>query len=343
MKKHLFIFSLIVSQLGAQTTTFDNLNANPLTNKTITWTSSNYGSGFGHRIINTDPGGHTLLNFQGRHNKTTWSNIMSLSTNGNVGIGTANPIEKLHISGNILGDKLLLNDPNDTSDWNILWQSGFYQSYNATNAPEATGWFWGLNMNHGSNNSNYRYSGQIAIKNSYASPVLYFRSVNSNGIGTWAKVLHNQGNQTINGNLGIGTANTKGFKLGVQGKIAATEVKVATYANWADFVFDDGYNLPTLKEVEQHIKEKGHLKDIPSAKEVKEDGFFLGEMDSKLLQKIEELTLYTIEQQKEIEFQRNKLENQNNKIEKLEKENKELQSLSMRLLKIEKLLSINNN
>ncbi|WP_158655170.1 hypothetical protein [Flavivirga eckloniae] len=103
------------------------------------------------------------------------------------------------------------------------------------------------------------------------------------------------------GSVGIGTTDTKGFKLGVQGKIAAEEVKVATYANWADFVFDSTYKLPTLKEVEQHIKEKGHLKDIPSAKEVKEDGFFLGEMDSKLLQKIEELTLYTIEQEKKIQ------------------------------------------
>ncbi|WP_303318596.1 hypothetical protein Q4Q34_04615 [Flavivirga abyssicola] len=135
-----------------------------------------------------------------------------------------------------------------------------------------------------------------------------------------------------NGDVGIGTTDTKGFKLGVNGKIAATEVKVAAYSNWADFVFEKNYNLPTLKEVEEHIKENGHLKDIPSAKEVKNDGFFLGDMDSKLLQKIEELTLYTIEQQKEIEIQ-------NNKIEKLEKENRELKSLSMRLAEIEKLLN----
>ncbi|MDD7886400.1 hypothetical protein [Flavivirga sp. 57AJ16] len=125
-----------------------------------------------------------------------------------------------------------------------------------------------------------------------------------------------------NGNVGIGTTDTKGFKLGVQGKIAAEEVKVATYANWADFVFKNDYNLPTLKEVEQHIKEKGHLKNIPSAEEVKKDGFFLGEMDSKLLQKIEELTLYTIEQQKEIERLK-RLEKQNisheQRIQKLEK------------------------
>ena len=129
-------------------------------------------------------------------------------------------------------------------------------------------------------------------------------------------------NVTFNGgNVGIGTADTKGFKLGVNGKIAATEVKVATYANWSDFVFYDDYQLPTLTEVENHIKEKGHLKDIPSAKEVEKNGFFLGAMDAKLLQKIEELTLYTIEQEKKIkllEKQQTKLEEQEKKIERLE-------------------------
>ena len=103
-----------------------------------------------------------------------------------------------------------------------------------------------------------------------------------------------------NGNVGIGTTDTKGFKLGVKGKIVAEEVKVASYSNWADFVFKRSYILPTLKDVELYIKEKGHLKDIPNAEDVKANGFFLGEMDSKLLQKIEELTLYTINQEKRI-------------------------------------------
>ncbi len=102
------------------------------------------------------------------------------------------------------------------------------------------------------------------------------------------------------GKVGIGTTDTKGFELGVNGKIAALEVKVALYDNWPDYVFEKDYKLPTLKEVEKHIQEKGHLKDIPNAGEVKKDGIFLGEMNAKLLQKIEELTLYTIQQEKEI-------------------------------------------
>lgn len=133
------------------------------------------------------------------------------------------------------------------------------------------------------------------------------------------------------GNVGIGTTDAKGFKLGVDGKIAATEVKVATYANWPDYVFKKDYELPTLNEVEQHIKEKGHLQNIPDAEEVKKEGFFLGNMDTKLLQKIEELTLYTIQQEKEIQT----LKTKNTAIENLKEENKHLKE---RLDKLEKLV-----
>ncbi len=149
------------------------------------------------------------------------------------------------------------------------------------------------------------------------------------------------GNTTFRGNgksssfdgpLGIGTTNVGTWKLAVNGKIRAKEIKVES--GWADFVFNDNYDLPTLTEVENHIKEKGHLKDIPSAKEVEENGIFLGAMNSKLLQKIEELTLYTIEQEKKIKS----IEKQNAKIEKLEKENKLLKSLLERVSILEQKL-----
>jgi hypothetical protein len=101
------------------------------------------------------------------------------------------------------------------------------------------------------------------------------------------------------GNIGIGTVYTKGFKLAVKGKIGAEEVQVkANY--WSDFVFEDDYQLRDLEEVESFIEENKHLPDIPCEKEVLENGIQLGKMDAKLLQKIEELMLYTIQQEKKI-------------------------------------------
>ena len=132
---------------------------------------------------------------------------------------------------------------------------------------------------------------------------------------------------SFDGPLGIGTTNVGSWKLAVNGAIRAKEIKVET--GWSDFVFYDNYKLPTLKEVENHIKEKGHLKDIPSAEEVEKSGIFLGEMDARLLQKIEELTLYTIAQEKKIK----KLEKQNSKVEEQEKKIERLEFLVQKLLK----------
>ncbi len=93
------------------------------------------------------------------------------------------------------------NDPATTTDWNTIWKSSFLQSNGGANAPESTGWFWGLNMNHSNNSINYKYNGQIAIKNAHTTPTMYFRSTTANGTGTWTKVLHNTGDQSINGNI----------------------------------------------------------------------------------------------------------------------------------------------
>src|SRR5690606_16383174 len=134
------------------------------------------------------------------------------------------------------------------------------------------------------------------------------------GAGNWT--LNNQDLYYNNGNVGIGTT-TPDEKLSVNGNIHTKEVRV-DLTGWSDFVFDDDYKLPTLEEVEKHIKEKGHLKDIPSAEEVGENGILLGDMNAKLLQKIEELTLYTIQQQKLIEKQSKALKIQLEMIEKLQ-------------------------
>lgn len=112
-----------------------------------------------------------------------------------------------------------------------------------------------------------------------------------------------EGSVYVDANIGIGTSSfTDGldtYKLSVKGKIRAEEVKV--YNTWADYVFSSSYLLPSLKEVESYILKNGHLPNVPSAEEIKEKGLELGEMTKIQQEKIEELTLYLIQQNKEIE------------------------------------------
>jgi len=119
-----------------------------------------------------------------------------------------------------------------------------------------------------------------------------------------------------NGNVGIGKINPTN-KLDVNGTIHSQEVKV-DMTGWSDFVFKKEHRLPTLTEVEKHISEKGHLENIPSEQEVLKDGINLGEMDSKLLQKIEELTLYIIDQEKKTQELKTIISEQNKRLDKLE-------------------------
>jgi hypothetical protein len=121
------------------------------------------------------------------------------------------------------------------------------------------------------------------------------------------------------GNVGIGTGTAAlNSKLEVNGKIRSKEVKVET-ANWPDFVFTPVYKLPSLGEVEQFIKVNGHLPEMPKAEVVQKDGVNLGEMQAKLLLKIEEMTLYIIDQDKKNAELQKKVEEQGKKIEKLMK------------------------
>jgi len=136
------------------------------------------------------------------------------------------------------------------------------------------------------------------------------------------------------GNVGIGSSPAADWKLSVNGKIRAKEVKVET--GWADFVFEEDYDLPSLSEVEKHINKKGHLKDIPSAEEVAETGINVGEIQARLLQKIEELTLYTIAQEKQLKEQQQLIELQADEISSFKSAIDEFEKIKTDLLKLKK-------
>lgn len=124
------------------------------------------------------------------------------------------------------------------------------------------------------------------------------------------------------GKVTVGTDqydNDPNYIFYVRKGIKAEQVKVENPAanGWADYVFKKEYKLRTLEEVEKHIIDKGHLPNIPSALEVEKEGINLGEMDAKLLEKIEELTLYSIEQNKQLKSQSEEIKELKKQVQQL--------------------------
>ncbi|AUP78825.1 tail fiber protein [Flavivirga eckloniae] len=240
-------------------------------------------------------------------------------TGDKVGIGTANPYQKLHVNGAI-GIGLL----------NGTYIEGFKINY----------------VDGGSGTTTFmssRWGGDIYFKRSSSEgerTQFSFGGANEHYMGLYnsnnqVKVLFRSGgNSYINGgNVGIGTT-APDMKLAVKGKIHAEEVKIDLNVPAPDYVFKEGYNLISIKELEKFIEENSHLPEMPSAKEFEENGIMQAEMDMNLLKKIEELTLYTIEQQKKIES----LEEQVSKVNMLKEENKTLKCLIERITKLEEQL-----
>ncbi|MFL9483959.1 hypothetical protein ACI6Q2_14365 [Chitinophagaceae bacterium LWZ2-11] len=116
------------------------------------------------------------------------------------------------------------------------------------------------------------------------------------------------------GNVGIGTTNPS-EKLSVNGNIRSKKL-IVTQQGWPDYVFDSSYTLTPLAQVEQFIKNNKHLPDVPSAKEVTDKGLDVGDNQAVLLKKIEELTLYMIEHDKQMKAENDKLRNENDEIKK---------------------------
>ncbi len=106
--------------------------------------------------------------------------------------------------------------------------------------------------------------------------------------------------------IGIATR-PAGYQLSVDGKIVAEEIKVEA-SPWSDYVFEEGYNLRSIDELEHFINKNGHLPNIPSALVVESEGLQLGKHQAAVLEKIEELTLYIIQLNQKIEEQERKIQ-----------------------------------
>ena len=120
------------------------------------------------------------------------------------------------------------------------------------------------------------------------------------------------------GNVGIGTNANAEYSLAVAGDVITEKVKVKIQAEWPDYVFDDNYEGLSLEQLETYVDEHNSLPNIPTTQEVGEmDGIDLGEMNRLLLEKVEELTLYLIDQNKVNQQQSNEIQALKKELEKL--------------------------
>ncbi|WP_140418733.1 hypothetical protein [Pedobacter sp. AJM] len=205
--------------------------------------------------------------------------VMTWLYNGHVGIGRTDPGANLHIQ-NLVGSK-----PGGVNAPTIpvlrMGRAGT-ASYSYSEAAE-------FRIGHGGSNV---WGSQLDL---YINGGANQTETPDQQVMTWQ----------YNGNVGIGTT-TPIERLSVNGNIRSKEVKVEA-SNWPDYVFLPEYQLPTLTQIAEQIKLKGHLPDMPSAKEVEANGIALGEMNKLLLKKVEELTLHLIEKEKQLENQNKRL------------------------------------
>ncbi|WPV66690.1 hypothetical protein [Chitinophaga sp. LS1] len=148
--------------------------------------------------------------------------------------------------------------------------------------------------------------------------VLFMR--HNNSTGQFLAFCSNDGTEKmrldVNGNLCIGTTTAGNYKLAVEGTIGARKLQV-TQTSWADFVFKPSYNLPSLSSIEKYISENQHLPGIPAESDVLAHGVDLGEMNRLLLQKVEEITLYLIEEHKSNERLKEENEELRKRVDKI--------------------------
>jgi hypothetical protein len=257
-------------------------------------------------------------------------NVITVTNRLDVGIGTTSPNAKLHV----LGNALFSNDVNVGGTLQIgsstLTCANNKLSFNASNGYTFNSTYGNIDFNvnnstrlsfrgnDGGNiyipfNVNLTFGSEIGdgfdrlriLHTGIHGYIDYKDNLHFRADKNWISALTLYGN----GSVGVGFGTTynagqylnMGYKLAVNGGIICEEVKVIVDVPDADYVFEEDYQLPSLTEVENFIKENKHLPNIPSAEEFKTNGYKVGDMDEMLLRKIEEMTLYIIELQKQID------------------------------------------
>lgn len=258
-----------------------------------------------------------------------------ISSAGNVGIGTSSPAEKFHVSGNLLMNATnpIFSLQNDGTDKGYIQLSGNDVRL-GTFASNDLGKLI-LRVN-GLNTLTVTPDGNVGIGNETPSGKLHVagRTYLNNGSGeglaidgtnpfmqfyssgtarffmqlngTHLTLSHVTGNTTgrliLNGNqVTIGQITpAAGYKLSIDGKAICEELKVQLKGNWPDYVFKNDYQLRSISELKSFIEKNNHLPGIPAAAEIEKNGIELGNMQKRMMEKIEELTLYIIQLEEKI-------------------------------------------
>ncbi|AWM13843.1 hypothetical protein DI487_08190 [Flavobacterium sediminis] len=257
-----------------------------------------YGNGFNNTFV-----GHSSTVTTGGHSNTCIGNNTSgLAGNYNIFLGASSGTQNSGDSNIFIGSS-----------------SGGYFEGNENI-------FIGRNTGFEGSGSKNIYIGNYLGEESTEQNTLRIDNFNQTTSLIWGDFAEEQ--LKFNGKVGIGygfgnyptttgTADVSSYNLFVNGGILTEEVRVTLQSTWADYVFKEGYKLPSLEEVEKHIQEKGHLINVPSAEEIETNGIELGEMTKIQQEKIEELTLYLIKQKKVNEEQEKEIKELKNLVQSL--------------------------